>query len=208
MSRVLFVNGSTHEYGCTYTALHEIAKTLEKQGVTTEIVWIGKRPVQDCTSCGSCRETGRCVFRDDPVDQILDRLDGYDGRVLGSPVYYAGPTGALCSFMDRLFYAGNGRMTGKLAAAVVNARRAGTTAALDRLYKYFSICNMVTVWSDYWNMTFGQTEGQNLQDAEGLQNMRNLGENMAWMLQNLAAGRAAGVPAPAREPRMHTNFVR
>ncbi len=208
MTKVLLINGSAHENGCTARALREVAGALEKNGVAAELLWLGSKPIPDCNVCGQCAKTGRCVFKDDAVDQVLDRLDEYDGLVFGSPVYYAGPTGALCSFMDRLFYASRGRMAGKVAAAVVNARRAGTTAALDRLYKYFSISDMLTAWPEYWNMTFGRGGEDNQGDLEGLRNMRVLGENMAWLLKSLEAGRDAGIAPPVHEPRTQTNFIR
>lgn len=205
--KVLLINGSPHEQGCTFTALREVADTLEKNGVDTELFWIGVRPVAGCIACRSCHRTGRCVF-DDPVNAIAERLEEYDGIVVGSPVYYAGPAGRLTAFLDRLFYTSGSRMEGKLGAAVVSCRRGGASAAFDRLNKYFTICSMHVVASQYWNQVHGNTPEEVRQDAEGLQTMRTLGENMAWLLKSLEAGRKAGVPAPKREPFLRTNFIR
>ena len=205
--KVLLINGSPHEQGCTFTALREVADTLEKNGVDTELFWIGVKPVAGCIACRSCHRTGRCVF-DDPVNAIAERLEEYDGIVVGSPVYYAGPAGQLTAFLDRLFYTSGSRMAGKLGAAVVSCRRGGASAAFDRLNKYFTICNMHVVASQYWNQVHGNTPEEVRQDAEGLQTMRTLGENMAWLLKSLEAGRKAGVPAPKREPFLRTNFIR
>lgn len=205
--KVLLINSSPHEQGCTFTALREVADTLEKNGVDTEFFWIGVKPVAGCIACRSCHRTGRCVF-DDPVNAIVERLEEYDGIVVGSPVYYAGPAGQLTAFLDRLFYTSGSRMAGKLGAAVVSCRRGGASAAFDRLNKYFTICNMHVVASQYWNQVHGNTPEEVRQDAEGLQTMRTLGENMAWLLKSLEAGRKAGVPAPKREPFLRTNFIR
>lgn len=144
MSKILLINGSPNEHGCIFTALSEVADTLNKNGVETELLYLGKKPVAGCIACGKCRETGRCVF-DDKVNEVLQRQDEYDGYVVGSPVYYAGPTGQLCSFLDRLFHCSESKMAGKLAAAVVSCRRGGASAAFDRLNKYFTICNMNVV---------------------------------------------------------------
>lgn len=132
MSKVLLINGSPHQFGCTYTALKEVAETLEKNGVETEILYLGTKPVAGCIACGKCGQTGRCVF-DDQVNRVLDKLDEYSGIVVGSPVYFAGPTGQICAFLDRLFYCGGGRMAGKIAASVVSCRRGGASASFDRL---------------------------------------------------------------------------
>lgn len=204
--KVLLINGSPNEFGCTYTALNEVAVTLNKNGVESEILYLGKQPMAGCIACGKCAETGRCIF-DDQVNQVLDRLEEYDGIVVGSPVYYAGPSGQLCAFLDRLFYSSRGRMTGKLAASVVSCRRGGATAAFDRLNKYFGISNMHVVGSQYWNQVHGNIPEQVKKDEEGLQTMRTLGQNMAWMLKNVEAGRQAGVEAPEYEAKKRTNFI-
>lgn len=207
MSSVLLINGSPNQYGCTNTALCEVQGVLEKRGVKTQLIWVGRQPVAGCIACGNCRKTGRCVF-EDQVNQVLEQLDGFDGIIAGSPVYYAAASGQITCFLNRLFYAGGSRMAGKLGAAVVSCRRGGAASAFDQLNKYFTISNMPVVSSQYWNQVHGNTPEEVRQDAEGLQIMRTLGENMAWMLQNIQAGRAAGVGAPAYEPRIGTNFIR
>jgi len=205
--KILLLNGSPNEYGCTYTALKEIADTLEKNGIASDLLYLGKQPIAGCIACGKCGSTHTCVFND-KVNELLAKIDEYDGIVVGSPVYYAGPAGQLCAFLDRLFYSGSRHMRGKLAAAVVSCRRAGSSAALDRLYKYFTISNMTIVGSQYWNMVHGSCPEDVRQDAEGLQTMRVLAENMAFLLRNLEAGEAANVALPEKERRMWTNFIR
>lgn len=205
--KVLLINGSPNEAGCTYTALQEVAGKLAEHGVETELLQIGKKPVAGCIACWNCHSTGRCVFQDQ-VNEVHERLDEYDGIVLGSPVYYAGPSGQLCAFLDRLFFSSGGKMAGKLGAAVVSCRRGGASAAFDRLNKYFTISNMPVVPSQYWNQVHGSTPEDVHRDEEGLQTMRALGENMAWLLKNIAAGRAAGIGTPMYEERIATNFIR
>ena len=205
--KVLLINGSPHEHGCTYTALSEVAGKLNEHGIETEILYIGKKPIAGCIACGHCRTAGKCVFNDDAVNETLAKLDEYDGIVVGSPVYYAGPSGQITAFLDRLFYANGGRMANKLGAAVVSCRRGGASAAFDRLNKYFSISNMHIVGSQYWNQVHGFTPDDVRKDKEGLQTMRTLGENMAWLLKSIEAGKKAGVPAPKYESRMQTNFI-
>lgn len=207
MSKVLLINGSPHEHGCTFTALSEVAGTLAENGVETEILYLGKKPIAGCIACRSCYQTGKCVF-DDQVNEINARLDEFDAIVIGSPVYYAGPAGQLCAFLDRMFYSSRGRMAGKLAAAVVSCRRGGSTATFDRLNKYFTISNMHIVGSQYWNQVHGNTPEEVKQDLEGLQTMRTLGRNMAWMLKNIEAGKKNGVKAPEHEAKVNTNFIR
>ena len=207
MSKVLLINGSPNERGCTYTALHEVEKSLNKNGVETEILYLGKGPVQGCTGCRACGKTGKCAF-DDGVNRLIERLEEFDGLVVGSPVYFASPNGTLLAFLDRLFFAAGNKFAGKAAAAVVSYRRGGATAAFDVLNKYFTICNMAVVTSQYWNQIHGNTPEQALQDAEGLQTMRTLGENMAWLIKNIRAGGAAGVPEPEYEKKVKTNFIR
>lgn len=207
MSKVLLINGSPNKAGCTYTALREVEKSLNKNGVETEIFQLGKGPVQGCTGCGSCGRNGKCVF-DDGVNRLAERLDEFDGLVIGSPVYYASPNGALLAFLDRLFFAAGKKLAGKPGAAVVSCRRGGATAAFDVLNKYFSISNMPIVTSQYWNQIHGNTPEEALQDAEGLQTMRTLGENMAWLIKCIQAGRSAGVPEPVYEKKQKTNFIR
>ena len=207
MSKILLINGSPNQRGCTFTALREIALTLAKEGVESEILWLGKEPIADCIACGKCAESSRCVF-DDLVNRIADRLDEFDGIVAGSPVYYAGPSGRICAFLDRLFYSNGARMAGKLGAAVVSCRRGGATAAFNRLNMYFMMNNMVVPTSQYWNQVHGNAPEEVRQDREGLQTMRMLARNMAWLLRCIELGRIAGLHAPVPEPRDRTNFIR
>lgn len=208
VSKVLLINGSPRHGGCTYTALCEVAETLQKNGVETEMIEVGSQPVAGCIACGKCRETGKCIFDGDGVNRIAEKLDEYDGIVVGSPVYYAGPSGQICAFLDRLFYSTGGRMAGKIGAAVVSCRRGGASAAFDRLNKYFQISNMVVATSQYWNQVHGNTPEEVRQDLEGLQTMRTLAQNIAWLIGSIEAGRAAGISAPEYEPRQGTNFIR
>ena len=205
--KVLLINGSPNEHGCTDLALREVARTLEDCGVQTELLWIGKGPIRGCVACGGCRDKGCCVFDDDPVNRAIERMQQADGLVVGSPVYYASANGSVVILLDRMFYA-NGGFPGKPAAAVVSARRAGTTASLDELNKYFTICGMPVVSSGYWNMIHGNNPDEAAQDAEGLQIMRNLGRNMAWLLRCIQAGRENGVKFPKQERDYRTNFIR
>ena len=205
--KVLLVNGSPHPKGCTYTALGEVASALAAGGVESEIFQVGTKPVSGCLGCGRCRETGRCIM-EDAVNRFLDMADGFDGFVFGSPVHYGAASGAITSFMDRVFYAAGGRLAFKPGAAVVSCRRAGSTAALDQLNKYFTISNMPLVGSQYWNMVHGSTPDDVRRDEEGMQTMRVLGGNMAWLLHCIEAGRKAGVSLPEREARKWTNFIR
>ena len=208
MGRILLINGSPRSGGCTYTALREIADTLEKNGVEAELIEIGAKPVAGCIACGKCRETGKCVFNDDAVNRISEKLDEYDGIVVGSPVYYAGPSGQICAFLDRLFYSNGGRMAGKIGAAVVSCRRGGASSAFDRLNKYFQISNMVVASSQYWNQVHGNTPDEVRQDIEGMQTMRTLGQNIAWLVKSIQTARDNGVQAPVYEPKAFTNFIR
>lgn len=178
--KVILLNGSPHKEGCTDTALREVEGSLMENGIETERIWIGGS-AWGCTACGACKKTGRCVV-DDAVNEVLEKMETADGLVVGSPVYYASPNGSLVSFLDRLFYAGS-CFAYKPAAAVASARRAGTTATIDMLNKYFTISNMMVVSSQYWNMVHGNSPKEVKQDLEGLQTMRTLGANMAWLLQ-------------------------
>jgi len=205
--KVLLLNGSPHKEGNTYIALKEVAQALEKNDVETEILYLGTKPLQGCVACGRCRELGKCAFNDE-VNEVIAKMNDVDGLVIGSPVYYGAASGRLCSFLDRLFYAAGGNFKGKLGAAVVVCRRGGATAAFDRLNKYFTISNMPVVSSQYWNMVHGAAIGEVAQDGEGLQTMRTLGNNMAWLLQSIAAGKAAGVELPQAEDKIKTNFIR
>ncbi len=205
--KVILVNGSPHPNGCTATALAEVAGALNGCGVDTESFWIGARPISGCMACGQCGESGQCVFTDQ-VNLLAAKLDGCDGIVFGSPVYYASPNGALLAFMDRLFYSAGDRLAHKPAAAVVSCRRGGATATFDVINKYFTINNMPVVSSQYWNQVHGNTPDEVRRDLEGMQTMRTLGCNMAWLLACIEAGRAAGVRPPELEPWTATNFIR
>ncbi len=205
---VLLINGSPHPKGCTYTALRTVADQLEKNGLNTRILQMGNKAVRGCIACGKCADTGHCVFTDDPVNEAIDLLREADALVVGSPVYYAGPNGSICAFLDRMFYMKSAPYAFKPAAAVVSCRRGGASASFDRLNKYFTIARMPVVASQYWNSVHGNTPAEVLQDREGLQTMRTLGDNMAWLLKCIAAGKAAGVEYPTPEPWEATNFIR
>ncbi len=206
MAKVLLINGSPHSSGCTYTALREVADTLGKRGIETEIYQIGTKSVAGCIACNRCSCTGKCIF-DDGVNEVAAKLDEYSAIVVGSPVYYSSASGQICSFLDRLFYSAGDRMQNKLGAAVVSCRRGGATAAFERLNKYFEISNMHTVGSQYWNQVHGHTPEDVRKDEEGLQTMRALGENMAWLIKCIEAGDKGGVERPRYEKRMVTNFI-
>jgi len=212
--KVLMLNGSSHPKGCTFTALSEVGRTLEAEGVDYEIVNVGPKPLRDCIACGRCRETGRCIFDDDGVNAFIDKALEADGFVFGTPVYYAHPSGWILSFLDRVFYATGsgyrvpGAFTHKPAAVVASARRAGTTASLDVMGKYLGIASMPQVTGTYWNMVHGNTADEVLQDEEGLQTMRNVGRNMAWMIKAFAAAHEAGIEPPMPEHDLWTNFIR
>ncbi len=205
--KVLLINGSPREQGCTHRALQEAAQTLARRGIETELVWVGNKPMPGCIACGKCREIGKCVF-DDAVNRIIEKLDTYDGFLFGTPVYYGGPSGQILSLMNRLFYSASGKMAGKPAAAVVSCRRGGASAAFQQMNMHFMMTNMIVVTSQYWNQVHGNTPEQVEQDKEGLQTVRTLAENMAWLLRCLEAGKAAGVPGPEYEPKEMTNFIR
>lgn len=205
--KVLMINGSPHENGCTYTALAEVAGALEKEGIGSEFFHIGTDPIAGCTACGMCRKEGKCIF-DDSVNACIDIAAGCDALIVGSPVYYASANGSLTAFLDRLFFSGGRHFYLKPAAAVVSARRAGTTATLDQINKYFMLSQMPVVSSQYWNMVHGSSPDDVHQDMEGMQIMRTLGRNMAYFLKCLAAAKAAGVALPVREDAVRTNFIR
>lgn len=204
--KVLLINGSPKENGNTFLSLSEVAKTLNEEGIDTEIVSIGKKAVQGCIACGMCGRQGKCTFRDDLYTRIWSIVkDGIDGLVIGSPVYYGGPNGSLCALLDRVFYSLGPDLQFKPGASVVVCRRGGASAAFDRLNKYFTMMNMPLVSSQYWNMVYGQTPGQAAQDEEGMQTMRTMARNMAWMIKKLNA-REEG--HPQLEQRAWTNFIR
>lgn len=205
--KVLLFNGSPNAHGCTYTALNEIAKTLEKHEIESEIIQIGTKPVSGCIACRTCKSGKPCVF-DDGVNALAARLDEFDAIVVGAPVYYSGPSGQSTAFLDRLFSSASAKLRGKPGAAIVSCRRGGASASYDRLNKYFGINSMPIVTSQYWNQVHGNTPEEVLQDEEGMQTMRTLGENMAWLLRCIEAGKASGVPDPSYEPGIRTNFIR
>jgi multimeric flavodoxin WrbA len=206
--KVLLINGSPNEFGSTFTALSEVAKTLNQEGIETEIIQIGKGAMQGCTACRKCRgESDKCIY-DDLVNEVAEKAKNADGFVFGSPVYYASANGSMSSFLDRLFYSQSKYFAHKPGAAVVAARRAGTTASLDQLNKYFTINQMPVVSSQYWNMVYGNNGEEVKKDLEGMQIMRTLGRNMAWLIKSIEAGRQAGIELPEREPRVATNFIR
>lgn len=205
--KVLLLNGSPRAKGCTYTALCEVAGALEKNGIETEIVQVGTAPIAGCIACGACLCTGKC-FMEDGVNEFVEKAKEADGFVFGSPVHYAAASGAATSFLDRAFYGKSRIFAGKPGAAIVSCRRAGSSAAFDQLNKYFTISNMPIVSSQYWNQVHGNTPEQVRQDAEGMQTMRTLGNNMAWLLKCIEAGKEAGITFPEREPAVSTNFIR
>lgn len=208
--KVLLVNGSPRPRGCTYTALAAVASALEAEGIGTEIMHLGNQPLAGCLGCNACVPTGRC-FMNDAVNVFLDKAGDFDGYVFGSPVHFASATGAITSFMDRVFYGRAvrfARFAHKPAASVVSCRRGGATASLDQLNKYFMISHMPVVSSQYWNMVHGNTPEEVQQDQEGMQTMRQLGGNMAWLLRCIEAAKAAGITPPPLEKRIATNFIR
>lgn len=206
MGKFLMINGSPNEHGCTFTALDEVAQTLKEHGIDSEIVYLGKKAVQGCIACMYCQTHGKCVFND-KVNELTACLVEFDGIVVGSPVYYGGPSGQICSFLDRFFFSHANQFENMLAASVVSCRRGGATAAFDRLNKYFTISNMIVAGSQYWNMVHGFTPDDVRKDLEGLQTMRTLGENLAWMLANIRAGEQNGVKKPVYEKVVFTHFI-
>ena len=210
LMKVLMINGSCNEHGCTYTALCEVAKSLNAEGVETDIVQLGKDAYRDCIGCGVCRKkmNNRCIFNDDIINNIIEKAEHADGFVFGSPVYYAHPSGRLLSVLNRVFFAGGKAFAFKPGAAVVSARRAGTTGSIDVINKYFTINKMPVVSSTYWNMVHGNAPEEVLQDEEGLQTMRNLGKNMAWLLKTIETAKKNGVTLPEDEAGARTNFIR
>lgn len=209
--KVMLINGSPHKNGCTYTALDEVSRTLNTEGIDTEIFWIGTKPLSGCIACGNCSRTGQCVF-DDKVNEFLSIAGEYDGFIFGAPVHFASASGAMTSFMDRVFYtdlnSGNNTFHLKPAAAVTSARRAGTTATFDQMNKYFTLMQMPIISSSYWNNVHGFTPEDVRKDLEGMQIMRILGRNMAWFLKCKEAGIKAGIPLPMKEESIFTNFIR
>lgn len=205
--KVLLTNGSPHKAGCTDRALREVAGALEKEGIETEMFWLGVKPIIGCTACGCCAGKGKCIY-DDAVNAFIAKAADFDGFIFGTPVHYAAASGAITSFMDRVFYASADLLVGKPAAAIASARRAGTVNAFDQMNKYFTIKCMPVVSSTYWNLVHGSDAQQVEQDLEGLRTMRVLGTNMAWLLRCIEAGKKSGIVFPQPEPAVWTNFIR
>lgn len=206
--KVLLLNGSPRGNGCTYTGLLEIAGELNQKGIETEIIGIGDQPIIGCIACGGCRETKRCVFGEDGVNSFLDKVEEADGVVFGTPVHYAGVSGAVKSFMDRAFYANSVAFRGKPGAIIASCRRGGSSATLDSLAKYLSYAEMPIVSGRYWNMIHGSTPEDVKKDLEGMENLRFLGRNMAWLMQCIEVGTKAGIQMPEYETKTWTNFIR
>ena len=211
--KVLLFNGSPHKNGCTHTALEEIAKTLKEENVDSEIYQIGIGSITPCRGCGACEKIGKCVINDDDVNNFVEKCKDFDGFIFGSPVHYGSACGGITAFLDRAFFVAF--MSGKSdvfnykpASAIVSARRAGTTAALDQINKYMTISQMPIISGRYWNMVHGHNSDEVKQDLEGMQNMRILARNMAWHLKCKEAGQKAGIPMPKQEETVFTNFIR
>ena len=207
--KVLLLNGSPNEKRCTYAALSQVAQGLKEGGVDAEIAWLGREPVRPCSGCCACIKTGSCIFgADDGINALIEKAVAADGFIVGSPVFFAGINGSLKSALDRMFFAAGGTFAYKPGGAIVSARRAGTTAALDQLNKYFLISQMLLVGSFYWTMVHGMTAEEVYVDEEGVQVACQLGANVAWTLKTIEAGKAAGVTPPALPVRVRTNFIR
>ncbi|MDO4551223.1 MAG: flavodoxin family protein [Planctomycetia bacterium] len=204
--KVLLVNGSPHKEGCIFTSLSEVASALKKNGLDSEIFWIGNKPVQGCIGCWKCREENAdgCVFRDELYTDFVEKMKSCDALIVGAPVYYAGPPGSLCAILDRVCFSATKYFLYKPAACVVNCRRGGASSTFDRLNKYFTILQMPVVSSQYWNSTHGFTPDEVRRDLEGMQTMRTLGNNMAYMLNSM---KKAALPLPESEPWVATNFI-
>lgn len=205
--KVLLVNGSPHENGCTYTALKEVESSLNKNGIETETFWIGNKPVSGCIGCGNCLKTGKCFIKD-KVNEFLEKVPNTDGFIFGTPVHFAASSGMLSSFMDRAFYGRRNLFSNKPACGIASCRRGGATATLDEINKYFGISNMPIVSSQYWNIVHGTNPEEVKKDEEGMQTMRTLGNNMAWLLKSIEAGEKAGIEKPKNETIISTNFIR
>lgn len=205
--KVLVVNGGPHEKGCTYTALEEVSNTLQKNGIETEIMWLGINPIAGCIGCNACLKTGKC-FRGDIVNEFLEKAKETDGFVFGTPVHFASMSGALTSFMDRVFYGRGELFKNKPACGVVSCRRGGASATFDEINKYFAMNSMPIVTSQYWNQVHGTNPEEVRKDEEGMQTMRTLGNNMAWILKCIDVAKKAGVEYPEKEKQIKTNFIR
>jgi multimeric flavodoxin WrbA len=207
MKKVMFINGSPNENGCISTAMDEVISILDQNGIESEKLWLGKKAIPDCIACHSCQETGSCIFGDE-VNAVAADLDEVGAIVVGSPVYYGGPNGRLTSFLDRLFFSvPDEKFNGKLGASIVSCRRGGASAAFERLNQYFLMENMHVVASQYWNQVHGSSAADVKKDLEGLQTMRTLGRNIAWLMKAIDAGEQNGIQAPAHEAKTFTNFI-
>ena len=208
--KVILLNGSAKPKGCTWTSLQEMEKILNADGIGTEVFYIGNEPLRDCTACMKCKTelTNQCAFDAGGVNEFIEKAKDADGFVFASPVYFAHPSGRILSFLDRVYYSSASVLRHKPACAVVNTRRAGTTAALDVLNKYISYAEMPLVTSSYWNLTHGVRPEEVFEDEEGTQTIRNLARNLSWVMRSLDAGRQAGITPPVNEYGAKTNFVR
>lgn len=204
--KVLLINGSPNEHGCTYTALSEVAETLLQEGIEANIFHIGKDAIHGCVGCGGCKKLGKCVYND-RFNDVIELAKEADGFVFGSPVYFASGNGSMIAFLDRLFMA-IPNLSFKPGAVVASARRAGTTATIDQLQKYLTIRNMPVVSSSYWPMVHGSCPDDVRKDLEGLQVMRGIGSNMAWLLKCINAGKEQGIELPVVEEKIKTSFIR
>ena len=205
--KVLLVNGSPHEEGCTYRALKEVEKILNKNNIQTEIIWLGNKPISGCIGCNICLKDNKC-FRNDIVNEFLIKAKEADGFVFGSPVHFAAISGALSSFMDRVFYGRTEIFKNKPACGIVSCRRGGASSAFEQINKYFSMSNMPIVTSQYWNQVHGTTKEEVEKDLEGMQTMRTLGNNMAWILKCIEIAKKSGLEYPINEKTIKTNFIK
>ena len=204
--KVLLVNGSPHEKGCTYTGLQEVANALENNDIETDFLWLGIEPLAGCIGCNACLKTGKC-FRNDIVNDFLNKVPDIDGFVFGSPVHFASSSGALTSFMDRAFYGRRKLFENKPACCICSCRRGGASATFDQINKYFSMSNMPIVTSQYWNQVHGTNPDEVKRDLEGMQTMRTLGNNMAWLLKCIDIAKKSGLEYPKNEGVVKTNFI-
>lgn len=205
--KVLLINGGPHQDGCTNVALEEIEKVLKMNEIETELIWLGNRPIGGCIGCNYCLSHDNRCFMEDSVNAFLDKVEETDGFVFGSPVHFAAASGALTSFLDRAFYGRGSLFAGKLYASVVSCRRGGASSAFDQLNKYALMSNMYVVGSSYWNQIHGTNKEEAKQDLEGLQTMRNLGENMAYLLKCMENAKQNGIDKPVYEKKIKTNFI-
>lgn len=204
--KVILVNGSPNEKRCTYTALKEVEETLNKHNIETELIWLGNKPISGCLGCGACLKTCRC-FMNDIVNEFLDKAEYADGFIFGTPVHFASASGMITSFVDRVFYGRSNLFKNKPAAGIVSCRRGGASSTFDMLNKYFAMNNMPIITSQYWNMVHGNKPEEVKQDLEGMQTMRTLANNMAWILKCIEAGKNNGIDYPENEPIIRTNFI-